>query len=138
MFAYMFVRSTPSLSEYWQTRAFWDGLLRVLTTMKPVKSLHRNDEGSALIEAAVLVPMMFSLVFGVFEFSWYFYQQQLIETGVRDAARYLTRIQLTTSGATPCTQIDSTTGTLYKTYAQNIALYGTTGSGTQRVPGWTG
>jgi len=106
--------------------------------MKPVKSLRCNDEGSALIEAAVVVPMLFSLVFGVFEFSWYFYQQQLIETGVRDAARYLARIPLTTSGATPCTQIDSTTGTLYKTYAQNIALYGTTGSGTQRVPGWTG
>jgi Flp pilus assembly protein TadG len=77
-------------------------------------------------------------VFGVMEFSFYLYQQQLIESGVRDAARYLARIPITTSGATPCTQTDPATGTSYLTYAQNIGLYGTTGSGTQRVHGWTG
>jgi Flp pilus assembly protein TadG len=113
---------------------------RVFMAMRALKSVWRCDEGSVLVEAAVLTPMLFSLVFGVVEFSFYLYQQQLIETGVRDAARYLARIPLTTSGATPCTQTDSATGTAYSTYAQNIALYGTTSSSgaTQRVKGWSG
>jgi Flp pilus assembly protein TadG len=108
--------------------------------MRAVKSVWSCNEGSVLVEAAVLTPMLFSLVFGVVEFSYYLYQQQLIETGVRDAARYVARIPVTTSGATPCTQTDPATGTLYITYAQNIALYGTTSSSdaTHRVRGWSG
>jgi Flp pilus assembly protein TadG len=110
----------------------------VLAVMKVMRSLWGNREGSALLEAAVLTPMLFSLAFGVMEFSFYFYQQQLIESGVRDAARYLARIPVTTSGATPCTQTDPATGTSYLAYAQNIAIYGTTSASTQRVHGWTG
>ena len=106
--------------------------------MKAARFLWRDREGSVLIEATVLTPMLFVFLFGVFEFSFIFLQQQLIEAGVRDAARYLARIPLTTSGATPCTQTDPATGTTYLAYAQNIALYGTTASGTQRVAGWTG
>ena len=33
----------------------------------------------------------FSLVLGVFEFSWLFYQQHLISTGINDGARYVAR-----------------------------------------------
>jgi Flp pilus assembly protein TadG len=106
--------------------------------MKTVKSLWRNHEGSALIEAALLTPMLFIMVFGIFEFSFYFYQQQLIEAGIRDAVRYLARIPLNSGGgATPCTQTDAG-GTSYTTYAQNIAIYGTASAGTQRVKGWAG
>ena len=106
--------------------------------MKVMSSLWGNREGSALLEASVLTPMLFSLAFGVMEFSFYFYQQQLIESGVRDAARYLARVPVTTNGATPCTQTDPATGTSYLSYAQNIAIYGTTSASTQRVHGWTG
>jgi Flp pilus assembly protein TadG len=105
--------------------------------LKTLLRLSRDWEGSALLEAAVLTPMLFTLILGVFEFSFYFYQQQLIEAGVRDAARYLARIGPLSSGSTPCTQTDSN-GNLYKTYAQNIALYGSTSTGTTRVMGWTG
>jgi Flp pilus assembly protein TadG len=111
--------------------------VEALATMKVMRSLWGNREGSALLEAAVFTPMLFSLSFGVMEFSFYFYQQQLIESGIRDAARYLARVP-TTSGATPCTQTDPATGTSYMTYAQNIAIYGTTSASTQRVHGWTG
>ena len=55
--------------------------------MRALKVVWGCSEGSVLVEAAVLTPMLFSLVFGVVEFSFYLYQQQLIETGVRDAAR---------------------------------------------------
>src|SRR5258708_25089012 len=98
--------------------------------MKAVKSLWRDREGSVLLETTVLTPMLFTLLFGVFEFSFVFLQQQLIEAGVRDAARYLARVPLS-SGSTPCTQTDPATGTTYLAYAQNIALYGTTTAGTQ-------
>ena len=40
-----------------------------------------------------MVPVLFTLMFGVLEFSYYFYQQHLVSTGVRDAARYLARVQ---------------------------------------------
>lgn len=52
--------------------------------------------GTALIEATILVPVLLILVMGVFEFSYLFFQQQLIEIGIRDAARYLSRT------STPC------------------------------------
>ena len=53
--------------------------------------LVRDQTGSALVEATVLVPVLLILFLGVFEYSYVFYQQQLIEIGVRDAARYLSR-----------------------------------------------
>src|SRR6516225_12427819 len=52
----------------------------------------RDERGSALIEATVLTPVLFVLVFGVLEFSWYFYNQHRVSTGIRDAARYLSRV----------------------------------------------
>jgi Flp pilus assembly protein TadG len=109
--------------------------------MKAARSLWGDREGSVLIEATVLTPMLFVFLFGVFEFSFVFFQQQLIEAGVRDAARYLARIGPLSNGATPCTQVDpATASTTYLSYAQNIALYGQTSAtgGTQRVAGWTG
>jgi len=51
----------------------------------------KDEEGSALLEAAIVIPVLFSLVFGTLEFSFYFFQQHLVATGVRDAARYLAR-----------------------------------------------
>jgi Flp pilus assembly protein TadG len=91
-----------------------------------LQSLWRQNEGTALVEGAILMPLMIVLLGGVFEFSWVFYQQKLVETGVRDAARYLTRVPV------PC-------GTQYKTYAQNIAVYGSTSTTgfSPRVNGWT-
>ena len=56
-----------------------------------MQSLWRNDEGSALIEGAILVPVLLVLVLGVLEFSWLIDQQHLISTGIHDAARYLAR-----------------------------------------------
>ena len=60
---------------------------------KPIlQSLAVDDEGSALIEGAIMVPVLCVLVFGIYEFSWFFYQQHLISTGLRDAARYVARL----------------------------------------------
>lgn len=59
----------------------------------------RDEDGSAVIEGALVIPVLMTLVFGVYDFSWYFYNQQLITTGVRDAARYISR-SVSTNDAT--------------------------------------
>lgn len=85
----------------------------------------------------MLTPLLVSLYFGVFDFSWYFYNQQLVEAGVRDAARYMARIELTGGNTNPCAQSDPN-GVLYTTDAANIAVTAqAASSGTARVTGWT-
>ena len=83
-------------------------------------SLWRDEEGSALVEATIVMPLLLSLFLGVFEFSWFFYNQQLVVSGLRDAARYMTRIELTDGNRDPCAQKDQN-GVLYTEDAANIA-----------------
>src|SRR5437667_1565005 len=88
--------------------------------------LWRNREGSALVEATVVVPVLFTLTFGVYEFSWVFYTHQLVSAGIRDAARYAAK-----ASADPCASATITD-------AQNLAATGQiTSGGTARVSGWT-
>jgi Flp pilus assembly protein TadG len=79
----------------------------------------RNDEaGSALLEGAIVVPFLFALVLGALEFSFFFYHQHLVSTGVRDAARYLARTDPTAGGN--------------QTTAQNLASTGSAAGGSAR------
>jgi Flp pilus assembly protein TadG len=92
-------------------------------SIRILQSLWHNSEGSALVEGALVVPILCMLVFGVFEFSWLFYQQHLISTGIRDAARYLART------ATP-------NDLMIQTGAKNLATTGAIDGNTARVSGW--
>ena len=92
-------------------------------SIRILQSLWRNSEGSALVEGALVVPILCTLLFGVFEFSWLFYQQHLISTGIRDAARYLART------ATP-------NDLMIQTGAKNLATTGAIDGDTARVSGW--
>ncbi|MCT8972703.1 TadE/TadG family type IV pilus assembly protein [Microbaculum marinisediminis] len=84
----------------------------------------RDTRGAALLEVTVLMPFLLVLCAGVFEFGTLFYQKMLIETGVRDAARYMSR----------CNAAEATC----KGTAVNIAVYGNPqGTGQSRVDGWT-
>ena len=96
-------------------------------------SVWRDAEGSVLIEATILMPFLVTLMFGLFEFSWYFHKRQLVESGVRDAARYLARVA-PDDGTDPCML---TTPVDFKARAQNIAVTGAATGGTPRVPDWT-
>ena len=89
-----------------------------------LRSIWRDSKGTALIEAAISLPVLFILVFGVFEFSWAICQQHLILTGISDAARYIAR------SATPN---DAT----IKKVAKNLATTGSIDGDTPRVKGWT-
>jgi Flp pilus assembly protein TadG len=88
-------------------------------------SVWRNTEGSVLLEATVLTPMLLILFLGLYEFSWYFNRQQLVIAGIRDAARYLGA-----SSANPCAN-----STLVSN-AKSIATTGAISGGSVRVPGW--
>jgi len=106
-----------------------------------LQSLWRDNVGSALLEGAVVTPVLLVLLGGVFEFSWIFYHQKLIETGVRDAARYLSRVPTNpTTNPGPCDpSVTDGSGTSYTTSAKNIAVYGSTSTTgfNPRVGGWT-
>jgi len=98
---------------------------------RSIASLWHDTEGSAFLEAAVAMPVLIPLVFGALEFSWYFHKQQLVESGVRDAARYLARTTAASSDANPCNNAT------FLANAKNIATNGVISGGTARVPGWT-
>jgi TadE-like protein len=97
---------------------------------KRLQALRRDLEGSALVEGAVLLPLLFVLLFGVYEFSWFFYQQHLVSTGLRDAARYLARVER------PC-DVNSPAWPAEEAYARNLATTGSIAGGAPRVKGWT-
>jgi Flp pilus assembly protein TadG len=101
-----------------------------------MRSLRDDCDGSALVEATIVTPLLVSLFLGVFEFSWYFYNQQLVVAGLRDAARYMTRIELTNGNSNPCAQKDQN-GDLYTAEAANIATTAQPAAGgAARVTGW--
>ncbi len=53
----------------------------------------QDQHGTALIELAVVLPVLLLICLGVFEFGNAIYTRHLIENGVRDAARYIAGIQ---------------------------------------------
>jgi Flp pilus assembly protein TadG len=86
------------------------------------RRFRRDREGTAAMEAGLAFPFMTLLAAGLFEFGGLFYNFELIQTGVRDAARYLSRV------AEPAAA---------ETTARNLALRGTVdGSGALRVKWW--
>lgn len=102
------------------------GTWPVNAMLAKLRSIWRDIQGSALVEATALTPVLFALVFGLFEVSWYFYYQHRVSTGVRDAARYLSRV------------LDPTAAS-FQTAAKNLAVTGDIwGAMTSpRVVGWT-
>jgi hypothetical protein len=76
--------------------------MRAALVLAKIRALWGDSDGSALVEATIITPLLVSLFLGVLEFSWYFYNQQLVVAGLRDAARYMTRIELTNGNSDPC------------------------------------
>jgi hypothetical protein len=95
-----------------------------------LKSIPGDYEGSALVEGAVLMPLLLVLVFGVYEFSWFFYQQHIAAIGVRDAARYLARV------GKPC-DVESPVWAIEQMRAKDLAITGSIGGGAPRIKGWS-
>jgi Flp pilus assembly protein TadG len=95
-----------------------------------MRSLWQDNRGSALVEGAIVVPVLFAMMFGIYEFSWFFYQQHVISIGLRDGARYLARV------SNPCDP-SSLNWPIEEEYAKNLATTGMVNGDAARVKGWT-
>lgn len=88
-----------------------------------ISRLWWDDAGAAFIEFALLAPFLLFLGLGMTEFGRFLYQYQLVLEGLRDAGRYLARLD--------------PTDTTNQGNAANLAVTGTIdGSGDARVDGW--
>lgn len=47
----------------------------------------RDERGTALVEGAIVIPVLFLILFSVIDFSWAFYQYISLRQGVREGAR---------------------------------------------------
>jgi hypothetical protein len=55
--------------------------------------LRKDEEGTAILEGAIVLPVVIILAFGVFEFANVFFQHQVVTAGLRDAARFAARFE---------------------------------------------
>lgn len=104
----------------------------VLGVLRQLRDRFRRDEhGTALVEMALVAPLMVVLSAGVFEFGNMIQQKMLMQAGVNDAARFAARCnsQMYTDfglAAINCANL-----------AANIAVFGNAaGTGSPRVVGW--
>jgi len=96
-----------------------------------VRSFLADEEGVAMTEALLAVPLLTLIAAGTLEFGAVFWQREQIETGLRDAARYMARCR---HGVDPA-NLPSTTNC--QTVARNLAYYGSSSATTAlRVPNW--
>lgn len=89
-----------------------------------LKSLLSADRGAALVEGAIILPVFLALIGGVYEFGFFLYQEQLVTSGIDDAARYLA---LSSDPANVATQAD----------VKKLAVTGSFSGDVPRVRGWS-
>jgi len=85
----------------------------------------RDDDGTALVETIIVLPVIVIFLAGILEFGALLFTKHQVETGLRDASRYLARCPA--DPAFGCTDA----------IAINIALNGSPAGGTPRVSGWS-
>jgi Flp pilus assembly protein TadG len=91
-----------------------------------VDRLKKDQRGAALVEMAIITPLVVLLAAGVFEFSSIIQTRLMLEAGVSDGARFVARCRWGGNQAA-C-----------ETAAINIVVTGQpTSGGTARVTGWT-
>ena len=82
----------------------------------------KGEDGVVMTEALVAVPFLFLLSVGVLEFGAVLWEREQIQTGLRDAARYMARCRAPVA----C-----------EANARNLAYRGdVSGADPLRVPGW--
>jgi Flp pilus assembly protein TadG len=90
--------------------------------LEQLRRFRQDDRGAAAVEVGLALPFMAILASGLFEYGSLFYNYELVQTGVRDAARYLARVENPAAS---------------ETAARNLALRGTVdATGTLRVSWW--
>lgn len=100
----------------------------------PIPSLAgllRDRRGTAIVETAIMLPLVTLLLFGLVEAGRALQHQHALNKSVRDAARYLARIPLA------CPATADTGWASAKVNAQNLALTGRLTGGTPIIANWT-
>lgn len=97
-----------------------------------LKRLRRETQGAVLTEAIIVIPFVTLFSVGILEFGNMLWQKEQIETGLRDAARYLARCQ-------PDSELSDFDSDCTEVLARLIAYYGTSSASATvpRVTGWT-
>jgi Flp pilus assembly protein TadG len=78
----------------------------------------RKDKGNAAVEFALALPIFAVLLFGIMEFSWYFFVQHTMQYATREGMRLALVGRTLTVGGTPLTRADS----IVKTIRDNAAI----------------
>lgn len=84
-----------------------------------------DRSGAAMIEFALVAPLLFSLVLGTIEFGQYLQQHHTLVKSARDATRYLSRIEMNCAGTSDfcCPSTAASWGNA-ETNARNLAMRG--------------
>ena len=98
--------------------------------MRRAASLWRDQGGSAAAEMALILPLTLALLFPTLDGAWYMVCEHRVTKGVRDAARYAARLDLSNYSC-PAATFSGSTATI-----QNLARTGQLAGGTATVPGW--
>ena len=98
--------------------------------MRWAKSLGADQRGAAAAEMALILPLALALLFTTFEGAYYMLCEHRVIKGVRDAARYAARLDLS-NYACPGATFSGSTATV-----QNLTRTGALSGGTAMVPGW--
>src|SRR5512134_481275 len=91
--------------------------------MLRLKQLWADRRGASLVEFTVVMPFLVLLGFGTFEYGSALYGHHMVTTGLRDAARYLARV-------------DDPTSSAEQDRAKQLAVFGQIGGSTKRVSWW--
>jgi Flp pilus assembly protein TadG len=97
-----------------------------------LRRLGRDRSGAALVEFTLVAPILIGLMCGMAEFGQALRQYQIMQKGVRDAARYLSRAPANP----PCTGVADANWATYVAQAQDLAVYGRTTTGSPLFNGW--
>lgn len=95
--------------------------------MRRRRDFLRKRDGAALVEFALVAPLLVFLMCGLAEFANAMRQYHVMEKGVRDAGRYVARVPMNNC-TIPAAAVTS---------AQNLALTGQTAGGAFLLSTWT-
>ncbi|PYT16270.1 MAG: hypothetical protein DMG59_10945 [Acidobacteria bacterium] len=90
-----------------------------------IKRLMENRRGNAMVEFAVSLPILFLAFYGCFQFGYYFYIYNRLESAVRAGARYASLRSYDSSSSTPADD--------FLTAVRNTVVYANPSGGTQPV-----
>lgn len=98
--------------------------------MKQLVRLAADRSAAAAAEMALVLPLLLLLLVIPLEAGYYFMSEHIVQKGVRDAARYASRLPITSyPGCVP------TAGATEE--IQEVARFGEPGGATPRLLGWT-